>query len=312
MLWKRLGIALLVVIVLLFLRDALLEAAAERVSSQILGTPVKIGRLSLSLMRHQLEVRDFQVVHPQGFPKGILLSIPRVKADYDAGALWRKKLVLNSLEVEMKKVVIVKNADGRLNVDALKVARQKPDQEKKPAQKTEFRANVLKLKIGKIIYKDYSLGPKPVIEMIDLDMKEATYNGIASAGELFALVLTESLKHTAIQGAMIYGVASAAGTSFLPAGLAVMAAQKPDVAEAVKGSPKKAFRAGMEAAKALGEIKEVDEKAGVIKAEIQGGEATIFIEKTSPVRVRVSAKKMFMPAPKIAAGLLYEITDRLE
>ena len=57
---------------------------------------------------------------PEGFPEESLISISFMEVQYDRSALMKKSVHITSLILHIDQVGIVKNKEGKLNVDSLK------------------------------------------------------------------------------------------------------------------------------------------------------------------------------------------------
>ena len=82
------------------------------------GKPVHIGRLGLSLFPHlAIQVDDFVVGNPKGFPSGDFFKSQRIYALLQAGPLWDRKIVIQSLIVEDPVIHLLSNTAGRWNYE---------------------------------------------------------------------------------------------------------------------------------------------------------------------------------------------------
>lgn len=286
---------------------------------KITGTSVRINRFSFSLFRQAIEIKGLKFYHPRGYPKAVMVDMPRVGLKYDLFALFRRKVHLHSVEVDLKELVVIKNNEGQLNVDALKVAQRK---EERSAEKTKkvsqkliaMQVDELILSIGKVVYKDFSKSvDKPSIQVFELNVKERKYKNIVSAQQLIALVLVESMKPTAIKGAKIYGAATLLGTSFLPAGAAVILMSKDSSQAEFNTTYNKAYRVSLEIMRKIGKITREDKNIGLIKAKKDASDVTIkIISKDKVVQIAVSARKYLLPDADTARSILYEISEKLK
>lgn len=82
------------------------------------GKPVRIGRLGLTLFPHlAIQVDDFAIGNPKGFPGGDFFKTQRIYALLQARPLWHRKLVIQSLLVEGPVIHLLSNAAGRWNYE---------------------------------------------------------------------------------------------------------------------------------------------------------------------------------------------------
>jgi AsmA-like C-terminal region/AsmA family len=90
----------------------------EALLEQETGKPARIGRLELTLFPHlAIEVDNFVLGNPQGFPSGDFLNTRQIYAVLDAGALWNRRIVIRSFVVEDPVVHLLSAPSGRWNFE---------------------------------------------------------------------------------------------------------------------------------------------------------------------------------------------------
>ena len=309
---------ILVVVIIIFLglgiiKDQIIKSVVAIVTSQVTGAPVEIERFSLGVFKQSVRISGFKIFNPSGFPKGILVDLPKINVDYDLFSLLSGKLHLLNVEVELKEMGLVKNKEGKLNVDSLKVVKEDKKKKGKASGQMPMQIDMLKLGMGRIIFKDYSLGAEPVIKVYDINLHKA-YKNITSAQQLTALILAEPMKAAGIQGAQIYGVAMLAGVAFLPVAIVATFAGKDSVAEDFAVDFNRAYNASLSVLKVMGKISKEDRPAGVIVAEVNSAKVELRINKkaNNKTEILVSARRYLLPRPEVAGGILYEISGKLK
>lgn len=317
---KKALIIIAAVLVFLFVigltKDLLLKSVVEVAASQVTGAPVRIGGFSLGLLKQSVRITDFILSNPSGFPQGTLLDIAEMKVAADLPALMKKQLHLKEVVFSLKEVVIIKNKEGKLNIDALKVAQKKeekkPQKKEKRAEQMPFRIDVLKMRIGKVISKDISVEP-PKLEVFDAGYKETIYKNITSPEQLVVLVLSESARHAAIKGAAIYGAASLAGVAFLPAGVAAVLIGKDSATQEFSSGYDNVYAVCLDILTQMGKVEKEDKAGGWLKAKVNASDVAIKVESVSASKTKIiiSARKLFIPQLQQAQGLLYQITEKL-
>lgn len=315
---RILAVVFVVFVVLGVVKDFAIKAAVEAAASRLLGADVRIGGFSLGLLRQSMRVRAFKIGNPPGFPQGTMLDVTEVGVDYDLSALLSGKLHFPLVILNLNEMVVVKNPDGILNVDALKVAEKneaapagKPE---KPSKPLSLKIDVLRLNVGKVIYKDYTRGQEPFVQVFDVNLKDKTYTDIQSAQQLAALILVESMKPTAIQGAKIYGVAAVLGAGFLPAGIAGTLLGTDSGRQEFDVSFEQAYQAALEGIRKNGTITSENKTEGVIKAGVSGHNVTVRITKRDQrkTEIVVAARKFLIPKPEVAQGILRQIQEKIQ
>ena len=246
--------------------------------------------------------------NPSGFPEGILVSCPKIKVIYDRATLFKQKRHFLLVEIELKEMGLTKNKDGKLNVDSLKIVQQS-----KSSPPTPMQIDLLTLSIGKIVYKDYTIGTEPSVRVYDVN-RQKSYKGIPTAQQLALLVLAEPMKAAAIKNAEIYGVAMLTGVAALPVAVAATFIGKDSVQQIIDASFEHVYEISLEVVKRMGTITKHDASGGVIKANINGAMVALILRKgkDNKTEITISARKYMFPNLDIAGGVLYQILDRLQ
>jgi uncharacterized protein involved in outer membrane biogenesis len=82
------------------------------------GKPARIGRLELTLFPHlAIQVDDFGLGNPKGFPAGDFFKAHRIYALLQSGPLWHRKIVIQSLIVEDPVIHLISNTAGHWNYE---------------------------------------------------------------------------------------------------------------------------------------------------------------------------------------------------
>ncbi|MFH0877634.1 MAG: AsmA family protein [Candidatus Omnitrophota bacterium] len=316
------AVVLISLLVLGVLKDQIIKTTITVATSAITGAPTKIDGFSLGLFKQSVKIRGFKMYNPAGFPKTILVDIPKIQVDYDLGALLKRKLHLRLVELDLKELDLVKNKEGKLNVDALKVAQ--PQEKAAPAKEKETKKQApaqlamqideLRLNIGGVVYKDYTAGEPPAVQVYDLNLKDKVYKNIGSAQELTALIIRETLGPTAIKGAATYGASMLLGVGFLPAGVAMTMAGKDSSQQTFKASFDKTYGVALATLEEMGKVKSKNKDSGTIKALVNKNDVTLKIEKVSNTTTQITAmaRRLMLPKPEIASGVLYQISKKLK
>ncbi len=301
------GIVVFFLIGIVLAKDFIIKSVVTQVASKMIGAKVHMDGFSLSLLKSTINVSGFKIYNPSGFPEGILVSCPTIKVIYDREALLKNQQHFLLLEIELKEMGLTKNKEGKLNVDSLKIVK-----EPKSSPTTPMQIDLLNLKIGKIVYKDYTTGSEPSVRVHDVN-KQHSYKSIPSAQQLALLVLAEPMKAAAIKNAQIYGVAMLSGVAFLPVAVAATFIGQDSVQEIVHANFDHVYKISLEVVGRMGKISKDDASNGAIKANIKGSNIALALKKKSDneTEITISARKYMLPQPDIAGGVLYQILDKL-
>ncbi len=321
---KKIFVILIVVLAVAFtvsiFKDQLIRSTVAATATNILGAPVRINSFSLNLFKQAVSIGGLKISNPKGFPEGTLVDITRIAVACDLAALVKKELHLKHVEIDIKEIGIIRNKEGKLNVEALKVTEKKPAEKpagkkEKPAEQIPMQIDTLKLNVGNIIYKDYSKGEPPVVHVYDSGIHGKTYTNITSANQLVALILSESLKNTAIQSAKVYAASAVMGVGFLPAGVAVTLLGKDSTRQIFDVPLEKVYASALKTVESSATVKNEDKATGVITATMADRTSvTVKIAGLTPksTQVTVSARKFLLPKPEIAKGILLQISEKLK
>ncbi len=306
-----LGGVLISLLVLAMAKDFIIKSVISAVATHLTGARIGMRAFSFGIFRQSIRIRDFRMYNPKGFPKGVLVELPRVNVDYDFVSLIKGKAHLKLLEVDLKEIVLVINEEGRLNVDSLKIAQHKDTYKTKPKKPLKIQIDLLNLNIGKIVSKDYSAGPEPQVKAYDINIKKS-YRNITSVEHLAVLILTEPMKEAGIKGAAIYGIAAMTVAGIIPVAVVSGFAGRDSSHKDFDVNIKTLFDITREVLKKTASISK-EEKDRAIYADVSGARVTVKFEKiaSNTTRLTVSARKYMLPKPEIANGILYEITERL-
>jgi len=318
---KKIKIVILAVVIIVgfsLVRDFLIKSLIGSVAGTVTGAPTHLGGLSLSVIKQTVRITNFKMYNPGGFPRDILVDIPKIGVSYDLGALLRGKIHLKQIDFELKEAGLAKNKEGKLNVDSLKMTE---DQKagaadkgaKKPAKDMAIEIDLANLAIGRVVSKEYGVTGPPAIKVYDVNLKKS-YKNITSVQQLAALLISEPLKAAGIQGLKVYAVSMLTGVAALPVAAIMVFAGKDYAQASFKVTPDKAYVAGLQVLKKMGAVKREDKAGGTISAEVNGASVTLKLKKRTDTttEIVVSARDLGLPKPEIASGVVYQLTETLK
>lgn len=318
---KKIKIAILVIVLLFgfcLVRDFIIKSVIGTVAGNITGAPVHVGVLSLSVIRQSIKISNFRMYNPGGFPKDILVDIPKIGVSCNLGALIKGKTHLKKIDLELKEIIMVKNKEGKLNVNSLKIMEEKeakaPGKKvKKPAKEMNIQIDLMNLAIGRIVSKDYSVAGEPVVKVYDVNLKKS-YKNITSVQQLVTLIIFEPLKAAGMQGLKVYGISALTGVAVLPVTAALTFTGKDYVQTSFRLTMDRVYVAGLELLKQMGVVKRENKVEGIINAQVNGANVTFKLKKvnSTTTEVIVSARKLGLPKRGIASEIIYKLTEKLK
>jgi len=207
---KKLGIiiGIIVVVVALFLifKNVLIKTAVEQGTKRVTGLELTIRDMDVGLLASKVDITDMQLLNPVGFPDTVMIDIPKFLVDVELASFFKKRAHVQTLTLDLKELMVVRNKDRILNLSALKSVSekqkkvQKPDEQKegeKEKEAPQVVIDTLILKIGKVVYKDYSWGTKPLTKTFTLGINEV-YRDITDPKKLVNLIIVRALQGTNI------------------------------------------------------------------------------------------------------------------
>ena len=206
---KKLGIVFVVIIgivvLLLVFKNVIIKAAVEGGTKKATGLELAIGDMDVGLLKSTVDITDMRLLNPTGFPDKVMIDIPKFLVDVELTSFFKGGAHVETIVLDLKELMVVRNKDRKLNLSALKSVSEKQQKGKKPAQeeaKKEKKApqvviDTLALKIGKVTYKDYSWGKKPFTKTFTIGINEV-YRNITDPKELVNLIIVRALQKTNI------------------------------------------------------------------------------------------------------------------
>jgi uncharacterized protein involved in outer membrane biogenesis len=203
---KLLSVFLVVVVlisVVLLAKDFIIKASVEKGVELVTGLKLNIASLHVGLFKPVARIKNLKLLNPAGFPDKSMIDMPEIYVSYDLPAIIGGKVHLPECRLALKEFVVVKNAKGELNLDALRMVQtkkavQQPSQ-KAPGKAPQIKIDLLKLSIGEVIYKDYSKGGEPVVKKYSINLNES-YTNITDPYALANLIVVKALSGTSIAG----------------------------------------------------------------------------------------------------------------
>lgn len=192
-----------IAIVLSFIKDIVIKISAEKGVELVTGLPLRIQSFRLGLIRQLIGIKRLVLFNPRGFRDRVMLDMPEIYINYDLPAVIKGVIHLEDMRINVKEFTVVKNEKGELNLDSLKVVQASKEggkpSERKEAKLPKVQIDNLQLKIGKVVYKDYSKGARPEVREFDVNIDEK-YNNIANPYAVVSLIVVKAMANTTISG----------------------------------------------------------------------------------------------------------------
>lgn len=230
-------------IVLSVFKDVIAKVSVEKGVELVTGLRLRIQSFRVGLINTLVGIKNFRLFNPKGFKDKIMLNMPEIYVDYNLPAIFKGKIHLEEMRINMEEFMVVKNENGELNLDSLKVV-QAQKEGKKPSDKAkapEIQIDTLELRIGKVIYKDYSRGGEPSVKEFNVNLNER-YENISNPYALVSLIVVKALMNTTIASLANFDLKGLQGTisDTLATAQKVVAETAEKAKEAVKVTTEKA------------------------------------------------------------------------
>ena len=206
---RKLFIIVSIIFVLLvavfFGKNLIVKTSVKAGVKAMTGLKLNIKSMNVGILNSLIGINGLQLFNPPGFVDELMVDLPEIYVDYDLGAFIKRKIHLEEVRLNLKEFSVIKNEKGELNLDSLRVVEEKKEEkvegeEKKEKEKTkmpELLIDVLELKIGKVVYKDYSKGTPPKSKEFNVNIDER-YENITNPRAFISLIIVKALKNTTI------------------------------------------------------------------------------------------------------------------
>ncbi len=200
---------LIFIVIIVAGKNVIVKAAVTTGVKAATGLSLSIKKMKIGILSTLIGIDELKLYNPKGFEDPVMADIPEVYVDYRLGAFFKKKVHLDEVRLHLKEFVVVKNKDGRLNLDSLtsigaaeetKEGTQKKKeapQKKSKAAAPKIKIDLLKLKIDKVYYKDYSKGGTPSVKEFNVNI-DVTYENITDPKALVNLIVVKAMANTTI------------------------------------------------------------------------------------------------------------------
>jgi uncharacterized protein involved in outer membrane biogenesis len=190
-------------------KDAMAKSAVQVGVKYATGLEMEIDRMQVGLLNTRLGIEGLRLKNPPGFADPYMFDVPEVYVDYDLGSFLRKEPHIEEIRFNLNELTVVRASDGHLNLDALRAVQASKDKEAAPQQQVEpakepreqaamkVRIDLLKLKVGKVVYKDYSRGDPPRVQEFAVNIDESVPN-ITNLQVFAATIVSRALARTAV------------------------------------------------------------------------------------------------------------------
>jgi len=138
----------IVVAILIFAKNMIAKIAVENGVHMATGLELKVKSFDVSLAKTYIAIEEMRLYNPKGYRDKIMADIPEIYVDYDLPAILKGKIHVPEIRIHLNEFVVVKNANGELNIDKLKAVEE--GKKKEPAEKPKKEGKAIPIQIDRI------------------------------------------------------------------------------------------------------------------------------------------------------------------
>jgi len=190
---------------LILAKDPICKTLAQRSLHECTGLRAEIGHIRMTFGSGAFQVRDLKLYNAPEFGGSLLADVPELLVDLDALQVADGILHFRNLKLNLAELNVVKNAQGRLNLEGVEKAMREHlhRKKRKKGEKFEFEFGGIdqaQLTLGRIAYQD--LQKPSQSRAIDLAITDEVVSGLKTEEDLqrwagtmlFRVLMQESLK----------------------------------------------------------------------------------------------------------------------
>ncbi len=115
------AIVIVVLAVILAIIPFYINPIAQRIVAQrvypIFQNRLKIGSINISLFRWIIELKDVELLQPEGFGKGNLLKAASLQSNFEIVPFFRNHLPFNNITIIKPEFTVIITRDEKINTD---------------------------------------------------------------------------------------------------------------------------------------------------------------------------------------------------
>ncbi|MBI2104971.1 MAG: hypothetical protein HYT90_05275 [Candidatus Omnitrophica bacterium] len=199
---KILVIAAVVVVGVVVARNVIAKELVVRGVKAATGLGVGVDRIEIGLRETRVGASGVTVLNPKGFPEPVMVSMPELYVDYDFGSLLKGAPHLEEVRLQLEELTVIRNAQGQVNVNSLRSVREQrtaggAPRKQPPAKAPQVQIDRLQVKIGRVVFKDYSQGGSPLVKEFNVNVDER-FENVTNPQALASAIVTKALARTTI------------------------------------------------------------------------------------------------------------------
>jgi len=213
--FRILIVIIFIAALLVIIRDYIVKTFLPMWVRARTGMSLRIDKLHIGMFDTLINIEGIRLYDPKLIDKDKnIVDIPKIYVDYELSELLKGNIHITDLKFYLSRLVIEKDKEGVINlvrvVEAFAGKEKRKEKESIPKKKGEeipdsqegrFRIDLLDLKIGKVLYRDYSSGGKPSVKTFNIDI-EAEYRDITNPSVLIGIIVGRAVMNTGVRSIM--------------------------------------------------------------------------------------------------------------
>ena len=111
------AIVFVVLIALFFGKNILIKTSVTAGVKAMTGLKLSIRSMNIGVFKTLIGINELKLHNPSGFEDDIMMDLPETYVDYNLGTFMAGKMHFEEVRLNLKEFLVVKNADGQLNLD---------------------------------------------------------------------------------------------------------------------------------------------------------------------------------------------------
>ncbi len=186
---------------IVILRNTIIKVVLERGIKATTGVGLSIQRMHIGLTTAAVSIQGLKLRNPWGFHEEIMLDAPQIAIDVKARDLLRGKVHLEVVKMHVNEVIVIKNAKGEVNINALKPVKESGQHKTAPKPATgkapPFQVDLLEYAIGKVVYKDYTQGNPPKVQEFPIN-RTRQFRNVTRPEFVVTMLIFDTVGRTAV------------------------------------------------------------------------------------------------------------------
>ena len=205
-------IVIIIIAVILFSLNGIIEKGVETAGSASLGTDVTLADANLSVLGGRLSFGDLEIGNPTGFKTDHLFKLGKAQVTVKPTSLLQDEIVIDDVILDSPSLTIEQSSSGtNMSVVLGNIKRTTPSGEQKTEEPKEeeagkqktFRVKLLRITGAKVTFASFMTGNKPITVPLPEIKMENISNADGSGMELAQLiekVLVEMMQKALTEG----------------------------------------------------------------------------------------------------------------